>query len=480
MSRPILVTDWRATGGNGVYTYTNGTVSQIGSDFGAELTGSSNQYRAYNRAIHWAGDLWALGDARLWKYDVANSGDWGVYHDFQSSARSDAASRACGFWPVTINDVSYITWGYINTSNQLVFARMDKDGVITEGAGNTTGASEIYNAQLSWDTPILHQGKPAWGILETSARPKLFVYDPGADTVSSFINNTAQYFNVSLDPCSVGTTLYTIAEDAALECHLWTAEAGTFVKRANISMGVTHSLAGSWRRPCLIYDDTYLWALFYGDGTQDGWELRRIEIAATGYIVENHSYAIPAALRRNGGTGAGVESSWHKYVDVESTPGTPQINLWYFPDKDTGNSVELYSFDPAGPTFMSLGAGADTFEYAISHGALFGGERAWAGSGELGGMRTGHTVNAVDIDVDYEIFGGSGQEVNVEWYFTDDNNNIKTQCTILSSEEGTVVGGTIISGVTADSVAKKFKWGAVLDGISSVATLTLAPRVYQV
>lgn len=483
MGRPILIQSWKNTGTFGVYTYTDGTVTQVGTDFGPGYSSTNAIDRGFNRVAHFAGDLWAVGRGRIWKYDVANSGDWGVYDDYVSDLYTTEGDSLAGFQVLVDGGEPYLYWVYLEVgTSQFIFKRMNKSGTI-EALSNviSTEQSSHRNAgTASWSAPINHNNKWAWTHATVGNRFGVSIYDPVGHTMVNANNDSAMNTSSFVGSiCSQGLSLYALTQSSANEWALWTVESSNIAKKADLTSGAS-SVIGQGL-PCLLSDDDYLYAFIYTNGTQNGWALKRIEVAATGYIVEDHTYAIPASLRvNNGAASVNNGSAWYEYKDAESVPGSVKIQMLFSPQATAGATVSCYDFNTSAMSMTYCGDGADTFQYAFSVGSSLGGERAWAGSGELDGIVVGQTTNSVDVDLDYQIFGGSGQLVNVEWWYTNTNNGLKNQATILSSQEGTVVGGTIISGVTADSSPKQFKWGMVLDGINTSQNVTLAPRIYEV
>ncbi len=484
MTRPQLIQRFRSSTDTtlAVFKWVNGTVIQIGSNFDSDFTTTEVKQNPSNRAVHWNGNLYAMGNDYFWKYDIAGSGDWAPLLEFSAVATpGHDIGRLGGVLPMDVAGVSTLIFPMTDSSHNLIFLQMDKDENFTAPSPVAPLTTSDFDGDTdSWFSICLFRNQYTWCQGSSAGGIKLYQYSPNANILTGYTFASPLDANTAVDICPFQNQLYILGHESNI-WKIFRLEGGAAVALVTLSTITKHSNLGR-NEVVLVGDSTSLYSLFRLTGSEIGWEFKQIDIAATGITVADLTPNIPQHIIRNNGiAGVGNSTFLNAYVDIESNPGgQPEINFYYSASAVENSTVNAYKWNGPGNNFEFLGAGGDKFKFAFSHVKVGGGNRAWAGSGELDAFVTMTDVVGSNVEFDYEIHGGTGQQVNIEWYITRENDPPLDLATIISTDNGVLVGQTIISGVVADGNTKHCAWAAVTDGITSVDMPILIPRIITI
>lgn len=494
MSRPLLVQRWRSTANStcAVFKWVNGSLIQIGSDFGSDFTITQARWSGFNRVVHWNGKLYTTDSQHVYKYDPAGSGEWGAIWDIDNvGTLGNQVGRMGPVTPMQIDGESKLVFfATLSTNTSLVPYFMDKDENFEIKAGLTVTAGG-WNTEncLTYAKSTVFQGNIVWYNTGNDALVRYYSYNPNGNTLTeASVSQLNPTVDNSQQPgmCPFQNNMY-ILGDSGTSWALYRVEGPDWVKLTDILGSPNVGTFISQFTSALYTDGDSMFALYLVDGTQDGYQLTQIEIGAGGIITQTDrtSNLPPHLIVNNGITNRNTSVFGIAFADLESNPGgEPEINLFYAPSDVENSSISMYKHGGISGAFEFLGNGGDWFQLAFPYDDIGGGHRTWAASGELDGFITSQQVRGTEIDFTYRITGGSGQAVNVRWYLSNQNEPPMQIATVVSASGGTVVNafgtpsnpGTIISGVVADGLDKTWTWGAVTDGIGSTDRPILVPR----
>lgn len=488
MSRPLLMQRWRSSSTSelGVFRWINGSLTQIGGDFGVNHAATTNEERrAYNRVIQWQNDLWCPGNENFWKYDVANSGSWsvlGLSYATGVAPRTLSANwgRQGAVMPMEIGGEPYLVTPVVVDGGDHCFIRIDVSGVMhfpDSAVGDSTFHDDVTDE--FYDAPVVFNNNYWWISTNNSAQFAVFSYDPNSNTISKAWNTAQLASSPRGDLCPFDNQMYAWAAGGNTPYYLWRVQ-GTDLFRVEPAISTNEKYTNG--RGCLFSWNDKLYGFALADGAvQDGWQAFEMEVTTTGVIpIEITDPVIPSLLRRDNGVASrSIDENFYSYMDLETDPGNPTVYLFYSAQDSEGTSISMYRWEGPGGEITYLGAGGDQYQFSIPVSKMGGGHRIWSGSGELIAGVLGSTVNMTTIDLEYSITGGSGEPVNVQWYWTNVGEQMTNLASLENPSEGTLVlGNTTISGVAADGLPKTVRWRALSDGIRAADQIKIVPRVF--
>lgn len=459
---------------------------QVGSDFGTDDSAAGQQDRMENRVIHWENDLYCVGRFAIWKYDVANSGDWGVFHAFSTDpANAYARGKKIGLTPASIDGSGVLVCAYANnTSEGTTFVTIDKDLNVEEHASVSFSPQSYASASttlaagaISWRNKIVFPffGSSSWDI---------GIYDLKTRTASS-IDLSSHGFAVS-QPCIFKDKVYfcVLGQNGVDTGNkLYRLDGTTPTLLASIGSTVGPSSATSAGINSLVEVGGKLFLLTSFKNSAGGWEMFEIILDSNGGFVDAYSVTsitLPSSLS---GATTGQEADSSLRIDNISNSGIePIYEFLIAPDDTEGSSISLYRWTnaPSG-TLGIVDAGLDRYNFTkISTSNGTGGGRVWTGSGTLNVSQPDMSLSndALAIDAEFTVYGVGQTGVALELLFDKEGEVCETRGTIGSSTIGVVTGNRVTE-LVADGITKvSVRWEAVTDGIVAGDNPKLAARVF--
>lgn len=325
-----------------------GTVSNVGPTFGTLDAGGTIQFRQpINRAVFFMGAILAIVGTGVYR-----SVDGGLFWSlvFTITSLSANTSNKSGLNVVTVNNINYLCFVYLDTSSNLRGGRSTDgvtwvtDGPVTLGFEQDGFQSDtVFNGQL-W----------ALGCVG-SALGQIVSYTPGMGTsglvvipppsnyattcMSLAIFNSGLYIT-GINPVGLARELFKIESTVALVASL-----GSF----------TGSPAGDFKPAMLVDgDNLYVFTLKNSNST---WGCFQVDSNYT--VTDITSTVIPGGM--TGAVGASTSSRVLTFVDTDWAPGTnPPKYLVHSANGLSGTSRSLYAWQ--GPTLplVLLDAGGNT------------------------------------------------------------------------------------------------------------------------
>ena len=194
-----------------VYRHVSGTSTQIGPDLGATetvITNDQGKRRLQSRVCYWAGDLYCLQAAAVYKYTIGSPGSWAAVTVTGDAFNASYPLEGCSGYmaPMTLSGVNYLT-GYWRTQNSggqayyVDFFKISTAGVllnadITAVAGTTSTSQDEIMASSTpigmWNQYILQAG--GWASNYNSTRGYIRVYNTQDGTLTLLRLDTANRY----------------------------------------------------------------------------------------------------------------------------------------------------------------------------------------------------------------------------------------------------------------------------------------------
>ena len=479
---------------NAVFREIDMQLIQIGTDFGADEN-TTNYGVAYNRVIHWQNDLYAAGQYGIWKYDVANSGDWGVFHTY-GDVHTGAVERAnvLGLVPASINGSGVLVGGYIPLAGGGQIDRkiivIDGDGNVTERAQFTAVAQVAVFSQGTYYQPIAYRNS----ILFAESRgnsypngPKIVEYNLETFAGSVLVGGPTSRFVVGGNQlCIAKDNVYVCGFSVSAPPVLWKKVGSSFVEQATIGTqthtnDLQHATAGS--ALCEIGGKLYCInpGSTAGGAHVNGWQAFEITLDDDGNYVSQQNITsgiLPASMIASNTNEA--HASFR--IDNITNGGTnPIYELVVYPNDTEGASAELYRWSnaPVGQLVLVNGGLDNGRLDVINTNDGTGAGRIWSGSGTINTSIPNMSIDGANINAEFTLYGASQTGVALELWFDKNGESCNTRGTIISSTLGTVANNRV-EGLTATNGTKlTVEWTASADGITSGDNPKVAARVYR-
>lgn len=471
---------------------------QVGSALPAEENSVANN-KTFNRVVHWNNDLYCMLNDKIWKYDVANSGDWGVFYDFSGSVLVSPPAQRMGLYPCSVNGSGVLISAYPVSSTDIRFILIDTDGNVTETA-NKTGGGGYNSDDINWCNfgPAVAWKNRLYWIASNSTTTRVHYYDIETDTYfkqssagddlvfprngmsNLAILNDHMYF------CAKGSTganqwwLYRFEDDGEPTPLIRVDDDVQW--RATDAQAPMYSLVA-------ITGCLYSVWLSVNPGSSFNYFYRARQILFDKSNNPTASIDVDVTLPdelKNGGTfadiGAGAQDgNMMVRVDLQTNgPTSPIYEFDYTALDDEGQSRRLYRWNGNMSTAWSfVDAGLDPFRNSYIVDIDGDSNTIWSGSGTLNTSAPRLSVAGRTIKCVFKIFGGANQPtVNAEILFNKDGETLSSKGTILSSSHGVVVGN-INQGLVADGLTEyTIVWDAAVDGVLTNDNPKVAIRVF--
>jgi hypothetical protein len=503
--RSILVLDSYSTsigGTQAAYRMVGATVDpalQIGSAFPIADEPSSNRTQSLQNStiVRWGNYIYAQvnssSQARLYRYDVDNpSADWVLYKTITATMANGTKHCKGPLHIMMLGGVPHLVGVVGNTSNQFVAFKVN---LLTDAISNTSSFGS-FGASIGMRNNIIYKGRLF--IQGESTRP--YYYDPlnhtsaqtGGTTVdmnrTTFVvyDNRLLWINSSGSPAVL--TIYELDET--------TLSWGGTVYTTSVSVHdgsshFTHSRWAAWVAPGKTNaGGQSLWMITNSRGAANNnptWQLHEFFFEPTSvFTTTDWSSALPATLLNNGpGAQSAVtgSSKWRPFMDNETTPGSPIVNLFFSSHSDTGGILSRYIFDPTGPTLTLMDVGpANSGWFQCPHDNTYGaGDRFW-----VPGQPTIKIMTHAPLGDGHQrvTFIASSPDpsspIDVELYYVDNSEVAIYRGSLSDPTEGTIAsntGGDYISGITADGVTEhEVTWLASDDGVTELSFVEIVLR----
>jgi hypothetical protein len=341
MSRPQLVQRFRSSTNAqlGVFKWVNGSLIQVGNDFGSDTTSTDFAQQLNNRVVQWNGILYSVGFDYLWKFDPAGSGVWGAIFDYTDAAiLGNEVGRYTPIMPMDVGGENKLVFAVTDSSNNFVAIHMDINETfevqaplsVTATAWDGTNDSQFMKN-------LIHKGNWAWLGIDNGNVTRLWEYNPNGNTINESTFSVGYGAANNGDICPFQGQLYLVGGDASTKWQLFRIEGSNVVPVVQLH-GTNKFGNASEPEASLYTDGNFLFALIKLDATQDGWYLKQIQIDPTGITTWDRTPNLPQHLIHDNGVTSRSNSWWGMcYTDLESNPGgLPEINQSWWWSQNVG------------------------------------------------------------------------------------------------------------------------------------------------
>lgn len=467
-----------------VFQEIDGQLVQVGTDFGTSE--SLSLYRQVNRVIHWENDLYAINRDTIFKYDVANSGDWDHFYTFSNPAVAETAkTMKMGFTVASNEGSGVLTCGYVDVNSECLIVLIDKDLNVTESAidlaFDTNSTSTSWTA-MSWRNSLAIRKDDSNGVTED------WIYDLKENTFTLIHSDTYGANNPQL---VIGDNIYYMGYGRFQDdLKLYKKSGNTRIFQANIggqirgAYGVAphfHGCAAEISGVIYLFNPGGVG----GDGT--GWQCHEIRLDSNGDLLSQAnvtSIVIPTSPFDEAASN-GAEAGMSLRIDGVTNSGIDPIYefVLHTQGQVEGSSSRLYRWNNAPSGRLEFVAHTlDDFRFSnIQTANGTGGGQIWSGSGTLNVSQPCLSLDGPvgpNVNCEFTVYGSSQSGVALELLFDKNGENTIERATILSTDVGSVVGNRVV-GLTADNTTKvTVGWDTVSDGIVSGDNPKISARVF--
>lgn len=469
---------------------------QVGSPFGVGERTAAPLTRAFNRVAHWNNDLYCILEDRIWKYDVANSGDWGVFYDFSANAIATYTEQRLGLYPVSVNGSGFLATGYPTASDSMRFITIDRAGNVSESATKTfpnlnvdTNDNRPFGPAVAWRNKLVwitDDGTPQLSIydFETETASQTAGFDVGTTCVPNYTNPVV--FNdkvwIGISENSFRNPFYIARLDGNVLTRLNRVDASPDIEWEGDSGG-----ARKMGMLCEVTGCLYVVWETTNPGSSFDWFFRAHQIQIdritnTVSSITPVDNTLPDEIRDSGifeglQTGDPAQSVFIR-VDNKTNPGSPIYEIDFFNADDEGQTRRLYRWNGDMNTkWTFVDAGLDAYRYDFICATEGTSERIWTGSGTINATIPELTLGTTSIIAKFRIYGGQSG-VSAQILYDKEGETLREIGTILSISSGSH-DGTTASGLVADGTTEyELEWGASIDGITTGDNPKVAIRVF--
>lgn len=467
-----------------VFQEIDGQLVQVGTDFGTVETTLGNNNVNENRVIHWENDLYCINRDTIFKYDVANSGDWGHFYTFLNPAVSEnAKSFKMGFAVGSDEGSGVLICGYQNVAGDITFVLIDKDLNVTEDAPSLaidTNITAVGISAVAWRNSLAIRLDSSNGVCEA------WIYDIKERTATAVTSDC----NTALCPqLVINDNIYYMGygrfqDDLKLQIksgNTWTPQSPIIIGgQIRGAYGVS-----PWFHSAAVEIDGRIYLFnpggVNGDGT--GWQCHEIILDSNGdYLAQNNvtSVVLPSLLSTSNGDRAGMAI---RIDNVTNSGIDPIYEMVVNQNSSEGSSSLLYRWNNAPSGMLQfISHTLDNARFAqINTNNGTGGGQIWSGSGMLNVSQPCLSLDGPigpNVNCEFTVYGSSQTGVALELLFDKRGENTIERATILSTDVGSVVGNRVI-GLTADNTTKvTVGWDTVSDGIVGGDNPKISARVF--
>lgn len=488
---------------------------QIGSDFGSINT-TDPIYPHDNRIVQWGNDLYAITENEgVWKYDVANSGDWGLLIPWSTPNVSTSAHiyTKIGFTPCSINGSGVLVCGYPSSASaeSWRFIKIFQDGTWSEGPSVSTANSDPSSDAARGFSPISYRNN-----LVFAGRTRAYIYDLELDTFTQtnpYARNNTGRDDWQHPLCVFKDRVFTLAEDGngvglnVLNGAVWSDLTAQNSIGGGLGAGANNVGAGSGpgnytssniNRGCLMpYSpdgedgETQMVALFLTRGADftfdDAFDCctLRPNASLTTYSQENTRSMLGGLGSRPYNNAQGTKFFIRRDLLTNGPAGEPIYQLEVIDgqganDNEGTSSIALYDFPIATTGVMTLVAGGlDARRYShINNAQGTNGEFIWSGSGTTGISSPVLSLNGANIDAKFKLYGANTAGLAIQILFDIEGEQTHNIGTIAATSSGTIVGKSVQGLTFVDGAEITISWAAAIDGVTIGDNPTVAARVY--
>ena len=489
MTQPYLTIRHHTVGGAqlAVFKELNRQLIQVGEDFGVGESYNrgfgTNPTPSTNRVVNWQNDLYAIAEQKIWKYDVANSGSWGVF--YTPSSPAGPTSFAVGFTAASLDAEPILICGYSTSDDTGRFITVDATGLIKESADKTFRANTFLPgseptsvpayAPVSWRNEILFVSKSSSGYTINS-------YNLSTEVLNvSAIQNPEAHSNI----CIFEDKPFCISNNnSSLITHsLYRIDGATPTDVGTIP-GLTASFSNAIE--VLVSVTGCLFAVVWHDESAitGWWTAEQLLMNSDGTLNStiNRDSILPAEIKSGGAGIDDRESHIYPRVDTITNNGreVPTYEFDVVLSQNEGATRSLYYWNGDMNTawsFVNAGMDVGNFDYVVQTNGSCG-ERVWSGSGTLNASGPSLSVVGTNILAAFKVYGASQTGVSAELLYDKQGELTNSIGTLVSVDVG-VVNGNVIEGLTADGATEvTVVWAASVDGISIGDNPKVAIRVF--
>jgi len=500
--RSILVLDSYGTsigGTQAAYRMVGASIDsalQIGNTFPVSDEPSSNRssHIAINTIVRWGNYIYAWVNSttqiRIYRYDVDTpSDDWVLYKTLTATTDSGDKHIKGGLYIMMLGGIPHLVGIASNGSPAYIGFKIN---LLTDTLNETSAFGSITTA-AGVRLAIIYRN--TLFVQSDTSRP--YYYDPltnatgqtGGAQVDT-VKGTMVVYDGRLLWITPGTTA--VIHELDFSTLTWGTTYTTDINTQDGSNTFNTSRWAAWVAPGNTNaGGQSLWLITNSRGPANSnptWQLHEFFFSPTDiFTITDWTTTLPSNLINNAaGTTATASGSgkWRPFIDNETSPGNPAVNLFFSNTTDTGGVLSRYLFDHTGPSVTLLDTGAiNSGWYQCPHDNTYGGgDRYW-----VPGQPTIRIMTHEPIGNGYQriTFIVSSPDptspVDVELYFIDNQEINITRGTLSDPTSGTIISdstGDYISGVSADGATEhQVTWLASADGVSELEFAEIILRV---
>jgi hypothetical protein len=463
---------------------------QVGDDFGtSESNVGTAWYPSTNRIVHWQNDLYCVANEAIWKYDVANSGEWGVFHEFAVAGANSSAS-AFGLTACSIDGVPVLVTAYGRGTSIGRFVSISTSGTVTESSDKTFQGSTFDGTRLVCFSPISYRNTLTFMTRVNSM--SIQIYDLKTEALT-FTGTPAGIGNYTSNLCIFNDKVFWAAGNTDTRAHLWRVDGNTntdlgFIDDAFPTHDTFSSLVGNFSLASVTGSMYAAWSLSAPPGppSNNAPDSAAVQIFINPIdnsiaSVVDRTATVPTELQYPGSLMV-TDGSILGRVDNISNNGLANATYEYDVATTTaeGTQRRLYTWNgdmDTTWTFIDISLDARRYDWNIQvNGSTV--ERIWSGSGTLNASEPVLSISGPNILAKFKVWGASQTGVSAKVLFDKEGGLCQSPGTIASTDVGSLNGNTV-EGLTADGVTEvTVAWEASLDGISTGDNPKVAIRVF--
>ena len=450
-----------------------GTINQIGADIEVSSSETLAAARIYtNRVIEYRGEIFVICKqgtaAEVFGYN-RGTGLW--------TSRFNAADRnPVGLFITNTGTTQRLTGVFQLGASALIS--------YTDDGSTWNSTSDIGSLVSPNAGPIIEFNNRLY-MPSLSNGVRITEIDPVAlsvtDITPPFVG--AIVGDASIDMCVYDDRLFVLtpnpnAGTAGSDWELYEFVGGNFVFNTTVTNdGRLGTAAGTRQGQCCLFQDpTTNDLIAICNGTTDGTSTNagntvfRLTPSGSSFMVnEITSTVLPAALQP-GGRGSSTdyyEDRWLCYVTNETTPGSPEVYLFFAQGPAPGTGFTTYTWNSVGSAMTSLATGPNT-NYAMPHQKFGGGGRVNRSTGNQCMIESATAVSG-GYRISYRVYGTVSSQT-VRLYYDLNQDIPSTQASISAQTGGSgISGGNSVTGITGDDGSTLFTldWDIVTDGVTN-------------
>ncbi len=474
-----------------VFKEINMQLVQVGSDFGTVERTVSNGYQTAgdDRVIHWENDLYCVNGNTIYKYDVANSGDWDVFYTY--AAPDGVTHHRMGLVACSINGSGLLCTAFsTNASNQFRVVKIDKDLNVVEGPVQTRDYSPFGSTSFkTFSNPTSYRNNLVWhdGFFNANNGSAICVYDLETDslvqpTQGLQINGPKSQLVIHQDKI-FGIFTWNSSGDV---WSLWRVDGSVMLRIHDFvdNVGNGGDFGAQGGGSAFIALDGKLYAIFITAATAtqtDGtWVMKEITVDSNNNFVStvDVSSKLPSSLTST--TNRREQNALFRMDNLTKFGVNPDVELLVGGGQvSEGVSRGLYRWEnaPSG-NIVFVDNGLDAWRF--THVSKIGGDSAsiWSGSGTINASQPCLNLQGTNITAKFKVWGASQTGVSAQLLFATESDPTMTEGTLDGTDAGSL-NGNIVEGLTADGTTEvTVSWAAAFDGVLTGDNPKVSIRVF--